>query len=122
MIYVSVNEHLFPASISGRLRDESWDDRSSKDITLKMSYELALKTFIDDIEWSIIETSTIEEVIINDEGEEEIEIKEIQSVYDNSEYSIAGDIIDHRNGYITARMGKPTAEELLALIEEAIIQ
>ena len=43
-----------------------------------------------------------------------------EEIYDNSEYSIAGDIIDLRDGFVTVKMGKPTAEELLALLEEVL--
>jgi len=31
--------------------------------------------------------------------------------YDKSEFSVAGDIVDHRDGRITVYMGKPTEEE-----------
>ena len=44
-----------------------------------------------------------------------------QEVYDNSEYSIAGDVVDHRNGTVTVKMGKPTAEELLAIMDLALL-
>ena len=43
-----------------------------------------------------------------------------QEIYDNSEYSIAGDIVDHRNGSITVKMGKITAEEMLAMLSEVL--
>ena len=43
-----------------------------------------------------------------------------QEVYDNSDYSIAGPIIDHRDGHVTIKMGKPTAAELLAMLEEVL--
>lgn len=120
MTYISINETLIPAEISGRIRDDSWDSRSSKTIKLLMTYQEALNTFIDDISWSIVETYTREEVEVDDLGEEHIITVEDKIIYDNSDYSIAGDIIDHRDGYVSVKMGKPTAEELLALIEEAL--
>ena len=40
--------------------------------------------------------------------------------YDNSDYCVAGDIVDHRDGTISVKMGKPTAEELLSMIMEGI--
>ena len=36
--------------------------------------------------------------------------------YDNSAYSVAGPITDHRDGTVTVKMGKPTAAELLAIL------
>ena len=49
----------------------------------------------------------------DDNGEVIFETVIEQETYDNSEYNIAGDIIDHRNGKVTVKMGKPTAEEQL---------
>lgn len=120
MTYVLVNENLIPAEISGRIHDDSWGSRSSKTIKLAMTYQEALNTFIDDVSWSIVEIYTREEIQVNDMGEENTVMVEDQVVYDNSDYNVAGDIIDHRNGYVSVKMGKPTAEELLALIEEAL--
>ncbi len=85
--YIKVNNELYPASIGGKMQDHDWDDRQSKAITLTMTPAAAAELFVDDLEWSIVD------------GEEE---------FDNSDYSIAGDIIDHRDGSITVKMGKPT--------------
>ena len=129
-IYVKINETQYPASITGRIHDSDWDDRSSKAITLEMTYADALEIFKDDIAWSIIqEVERMEEkhemVVINEETGEtkdtviQVPVTELEE-YDNSEYSIAGDIIDHRNGKITVKMGKPTAEELLVILTEVM--
>ena len=42
-----------------------------------------------------------------------MEIVTVFDFYDNSDYSFTGDIIDHRNGKITIKIGKPTEEEIL---------
>lgn len=120
MIYISINNRLLPATISGMLHDESWGGRASKHIMVELTYQEALELFVDDVDWSIIEVNSVPVVIINDQGEEEIVEKEEEMVWDNSDYSIAGDIIDHRNGFITVKMGQPTAEELLELLVEAL--
>ncbi len=36
------------------------------------------------------------------------------TLYDKSEYCLAGDLVDHRDGRITVYMGKKTEEELTA--------
>lgn len=123
-IYVKINENLYPAVITGRIHDKDWDDRASKAITVEMSYEEAVALFDDDIEWEIVqeEEEQVEkldengEPIYTEEGESVFETVINQEAFDNSEYSIAGDIVDHRNGQITVKMGKPTADELLAIL------
>ena len=116
-IYVKIGENSYEASITGRLNDKDWDGRASKSIKLAMSYEDAIKTFVDDIEWYIVQESeeTVEK-FSEGSGEPYYTIETMVETYDNSDYSIAGDIIDHRDGTITVKMGKPTAEELLDMI------
>ena len=120
-IYVEVNGIKYPASITGRLEDRDWDNRESKSLKIEMSYSDAINIFTNDIKWNIVEDieSPIDEF---DEVLGEIINKIIitEETYDNSEYSIAGDIIDHRNGYVTIKMGKPTAKEMLAMLEEVL--
>ena len=118
--YIQVNGNQYPALITGRLHDKDWDDRASKAIQIEMAYQEALNVFVDDIEWKILQDIEIEEEIVLEDGIPKQERKNILESYDNSEYCIAGDIIDHRNGTITVKMGKPTAEELLALLEEVL--
>lgn len=120
-IYVEVNGVQYPASITGRLNDKDWDNRASKTAKIEMNYYDAINIFVDDIKWNIVQD--IEETVENiDEETKEVTYETVirQEYYDNSDYSIAGDIIDHRNGYITIKMGKPTAEEILAMLEEVL--
>lgn len=119
--YVEINENKYPALITGRLHDDDWNGRDSKSITLKLSYEEALNIFIDDVKWNIIqEDERIENIIDPETDTVSQELKIISETYDNSEYSIAGDIVDHRDGTITVKMGKPTSEELLKMIMEVL--
>ena len=128
-IYIKVQDKQYPAIITGRIHDKDWNERESKAIRLEMSYSEAIALFVDDIQWSILQEvekfETTDKENINEEtGEIElipvtVSVTTIEE-YDNSEYSIAGEIIDHRDGTVTIKMGKPTAEELLAMIEEAL--
>ena len=95
MIFVKINNTLYPATIDGRVADSSWDGRESKAITLEMGYATAINLFVNGLAWSIVEQTKVD-------GETE---------YDNSEYNLAGDITDHRDGTITVKMGKLTALE-----------
>lgn len=128
-IYVKIHEALYPASITGRIHDKDWDDRASKAIRVEMSYADAIALFTDDVLWSIVqEIEDIEEQqeeVYNEEtGEMEIITKNVPVIrveeYDNSDYEVAGEITDHRDGTVTVKMGKLTAEELLEIIEEVL--
>lgn len=99
MTYVKINDTLYPAFISGRNEDREWDNRESKAITLEMSYADAMALFVDDLEWEIV-----------------YEDEETTETYDNSEFSAAGSVTDNRNGTVTVKVGKPTSDELLAIL------
>lgn len=119
--YIEINENQYPAQIMGRIYDDDWNGRDSKSITLEMTYEEATAIFVDDIEWKIIQDHQELVDIVNEETGEIIqEWQNVPTAFDNSDYCIAGDIIDHRNGKITVKMGKPTAEELLNMIVEGL--
>lgn len=127
--YVKIHDVLYPASITGRIHDKDWDDRASKAIRVEMSYADALGLFVDDVDWSIIqetdEVNEVEEEVVDEKtGEVTVITKLIPSVvaeeYDNSDYSVAGEITDHRDGTVTVKMGKLTADELLAIIGEVL--
>lgn len=107
MIYIKINETLYPATISGKMSDAAWDNRASKAITLKMDYVMASELFVDGLTWSIVYE---QEIPTHDKNDKQIIEKEIEE-YDNSEYCLAGDITDHRDGTITVKMGKLTELE-----------
>ena len=99
MINIRIGQSIYPASVSGKIQDHEWNDRQSKAITLTMTPAAAAELFVDGLEWSIVD------------GEEE---------FDNSDYNIAGDITDHRDGTVTVKMGKPTALEEAQLINDIL--
>ena len=103
MTYIKLKDLLYPAAISGHTKDREWDDRESKAITLEMTYEEAMALFVDDLDWEIV-----------------YEDGEATEVYDNSAFSVAGSITDHRNGTVTVKMGVITAEEALAELMEVL--
>jgi outer membrane protease len=94
MIYIKINETLYPAIIYGKLSDVDWDGRETKSITLTMDYASASQLFVNGLNWSIVEESS------NNTKE-----------YDNSAFNLAGDLTDHRNGTVTAKMGRLTPLE-----------
>ena len=105
MTYIKIDETLYPASIVGKVADKDWDNRASKSITLEMDYATAAETFVDGRTWSIIQQ---EEVPTFDENGEPTGTEIQETEFDNSEYNLAGDITDHRDGTITVKMGRLT--------------
>ena len=129
MTYIKINGTLYPATISGRVADKDWDNRASKAITLEMDYVTAIGLFVDGLAWSIVQQNEVPVYQVDENGKAVLDEHgnpiqtgtEIQeSEWDNSEYDVAGAITDHRNGTITAKMGKITAEEALAELMEVL--
>lgn len=98
--FVEINGHQYEATISGKINDKDWNNRSSKSIHLTMDIEEAKNLFVDNVNWSIVQPQGLEE-------DSQIEI------FNNSEYCIAGPITDNRDGTVIVKMGKLTAEEIL---------
>ena len=92
MVYLRINSHDYPIISSyGQTQDHKWNLRESVELTLSMTYSTAITLFKDNMQWSLVDN---------------------EIVYDHSDYSLAGDIIDHRDGTISVKMGKPTDLEL----------
>lgn len=108
MTYIKINGTLYPATISGRVADKDWDNRNSKSITLEMDYATAAETFVDGLKWSIVQQN---EVPTFDENGAQTGTETQETVFDNSEYNLAGDLTDHRDGRITVKMGSLTPLE-----------
>lgn len=120
MIFIKINEKLYSATVSGKITDKDWDNRASKSITLEMDYATASNLFVDGLAWSIVQRDTVPTYEVDENGEFVLdengkripvgtETKETE--FDNSDYNLAGDITDHRDGTITVKMGKLTELE-----------
>lgn len=120
-IYVKVNNTKYPATVSGDRADRTWDGRDTKTIRLTMSHDEAAALLPSGTPWSIVQRGMVD--VLNEQGQPTGQTKEVVNEYDNSEYSLAGDITDHRDGTVSIKMGKPTETETLraqlAEIEEA---
>lgn len=105
MTYIKINDTRYPATVNGKLSDAAWDNRASKAITLDMDYATASALFVDGVAWSIVQE---QEVPTFDENGVESFTEMQTTEFDNSDYCIAGDITDHRDGTVTVKMGKLT--------------
>ena len=118
-IYVKVNniEHL--ATVTGDRADRSWDNRDTKTIRLTMTPDQVAALLPDNTPWSIVQRDMVD--VLDEQGQPTGETKEVVNEYDNSEYSIAGDITDHRDGTVSIKMGKPTESELSEATVTALV-
>ena len=112
MTFIKINDVLYPAIVNGKLIDSEWDNRESKLITLEMNYETANCLFVDGLVWSIVMQEEYPIFEADEKGEhKQVSTEMRKTEFDNSEYNIAGDITDHRDGTITVKMGKLTELE-----------
>ena len=108
-IYIKVNNTEYPAEINGNPKDRSWGERDTKTITLTMTAAEVAALLPDNTPWSIVQRDTVD--VLDEQGQPTGETKEVVNEYDNSEYSLAGEIVDHRDGTVSIKMGKPTETE-----------
>lgn len=112
MIYVKVNNTLYPASIGGKMNNKEWDGRESKAITLEGSFATINALFPDGAQWSIVsedEVPVVDEMgnpVLDENGEPTYTTE--QTEFDNSAFCIRGDLTVHVDGTCTVEMGKPT--------------
>lgn len=118
-IYIKVNNTEYPAEINGNPKDRSWGDRDTKTITLTMTHDEAAALLPDNTPWSIVLREMVD--VLDEQGNPMGETKEVVNEYDNSEYSLAGDITDHRDGTVSIKMGKPTESELSEATVTALV-
>lgn len=109
MIYIKVNNKEYPATVNGDRQDRSWAGRDTKTVTLTMTHDEAAALLPDNTPWSIVQRDTVDKY--DAEGNPTGETEEVVNEWDNSEYSLSGDIADHRDGTVSIKMGKPTETE-----------
>ena len=108
-IYIKVNNTEYPATINGNLTDRNWNGRDTKTIYLSMSHDAVAALLPSGTPWSIVMRETQD--VLDEQGQPTGETEEVVNEYDNSAYSLAGDITDHRDGTVSIKMGKPTETE-----------
>ena len=126
MLYIKINDTLYPASIGGKMADKDWGGRESKAITMEATFNTMDALFPDGAAWSIVNKETVPvidgqgEPVLDENGEQAYETKQIE--YDNSEFCLRGDLTVHVDGTCTVKMGKPTELEAAnAALDELVL-
>ena len=126
MLYIKINDTLYPASVGGKMADKDWGGRESKAITLEAAFATTDALFQDNTAWSIVNKETVPvidgqgEPVLDENGEQAYETK--QTEYDNSEFCIRGDLTVHVDGTCTVKMGKLTELEAAnAALDELVL-
>ena len=118
-IYVKVNGTEYPATVNGNRTDHNWGDRDTKTIHLTMTHDEAAALLPSGTPWSIVQRDMVD--VLDEQGKPTGETKEVVNEYDNSEYSLAGEITDYRDGTVSIKMGKPTESELSEATVTALV-
>ena len=117
--FIKVNGQEYPAKFISKYQDLNWDKRETQTIYLTMTHDEVAALLPSGTPWSNVFRETKD--VLDADGNPTGETKEVVNEYDNSEYSLAGDITDHRNGTVSIKMGKPTESELSAATVTALV-
>lgn len=117
--FIKVGGQEYPATLIYNYKDRNWDMRETQTVHLTMPYAEAAALLPDNTPWSIVQRETVD--VLDEQGKPTGETKEVVNEYDNSEYRIAGDITDHRDGTVSIKMGKPTESELSEATVTALV-
>lgn len=110
MTYIKINDTLIPAEVSGKSRDPEWDYRHTQTIKCNLSREEAKAVFVDGAEWYLVYQDPS---YVNEQGDT---ATPEPIVYDKTEFDQVMSITENRDGTVTVKMGKPTSDELLAIL------
>jgi hypothetical protein len=117
--FIKVGGQEYPATLIYNYKDRNWDMRETQTVHLTMPYAQAAALLPDNTPWSIVQRETVD--VLDEQGQPTGETKEVVNEYDNSEYSLAGDITDHRDGTVSIKMGRPTESELSTATVTALV-
>ena len=107
--FIKVNGVEYPATLIYNYKDRNWDMRETQTVHLTMPHDEAAALLPDNTPWSIVQREMQD--VLDEQGHPTGETEERVQEYDNSAYSLAGDITDHRDGTVSIKMGKPTETE-----------
>ena len=109
--FIKVAGQEYPATLIYIYKDRNWDMRESVAVHLTMTAAEAAALLTTGTPWFNVTRETVDK--LDNDGNPTGQTEEVVTEYDNSEYSIAGEIVDYRDGTVSIKMGKPTEAETL---------
>lgn len=107
--FIKANGQEYPATLIYNYKDLNWDMRETQTVHLTMPYAQAAALLPDNTPWSNVFRETKDK--LDNDGNPTGQTEEVVTEEDMSEYSLAGEIVDHRDGTVSIKMGKPTEAE-----------
>ena len=107
--FIKVNGQECPATLIYNYKDLNWDMRETQTVHLTMPYAQAAALLPDNTPWSNVFRETKDK--LDNDGNPTGQTEEVVTEEDMSAYSLAGEIVDHRDGTVSIKMGKPTEAE-----------
>ena len=107
--FIKVNGQEYPATLIYNYKDLNWDMRETQTVHLTMPYAQAAALLPDNTPWSKVFRETKDK--LDNDGNPTGQTEEVVTEEDMSAYSLAGEIVDHRDGTVSIKMGKPTETE-----------
>lgn len=102
--YLKANNTETPCEAAEHYRDSAWG-RPTCTVTIKCRAAEIAALLPNNAPWSLIERDDVLDELGAPTGQT------VDHERDMSEYSLSGDITDHRDGTVSIKMGKPTEEE-----------
>jgi hypothetical protein len=107
--FIKANGQEYPATLIYNYKDLNWDMRETQTVHLTMPYAQAAALLPDNTPWSNVFRETKDK--LDNDGNPTGQTEEVVTEEDMSAYSLAGEIVDHRDGTVSIKMGKPTEAE-----------
>lgn len=107
--FIKVNGQEYPATLIYNYKDLNWDMRETQTVHLTMPYAQAAALLPDNTPWSNVFRETKDK--LDNDSNPTGQTEEVVTEEDMSAYSLAGEIVDHRDGTVSIKMGKPTEAE-----------
>lgn len=110
--FIKVGGVEYPATLIYNYKDRNFGLRETQTVHLTMPYAQAAALLVSGVQWSNVFRVTRD--VLDSDGSATGETEEAVTEEDMSEYSMSGAITDYRDGTVSVKMGKPTAEEQMS--------